>query len=388
MKKQLMTILKKRYGLSLIITCLFILLFYSYSGYKDVNNWKDTNAYYHSAQFDKDMAGVTEEDNPMYTGLSLNERKELERKNSLNLFYKTTSYDEKGNLITNASDTSYFTMYFNEDPLLLLAVIVAAGFFLFFVDLKTSFNEFLFSLGVSKRRIYFSKFALVSIPILSSVLLAKFLFVGIITTGIPAEYVNITTSELVTVVFASWTTCVMYFFIAAFIGVIAGNLILAPLTVIGFSLSLGFFITACANAWSYFSSATADGFAADSFFVYTVTKDPVSLTPIILAIVLSFTVFVIGSLLFPKLTLEKKGDYLLFDQLKLPVVIAMTIYVPVVLVFSRRYYTYEDSSTPIPSLLIYGVLTALIGSYLVYRKEIHTYINRTRYRSNKRNVQA
>ncbi|OJG86992.1 hypothetical protein RV15_GL002285 [Enterococcus silesiacus] len=384
-----MTILKKRYGLVLMITSLSIILFYTYMGVSDLNHWKDTNTYYNSEQYLDDLRGMSEDDNPRYTGLSLKERQELDKKEGLNLFYQVDSYDEQGKLeTTSPNDDSYFTMYFNENPLLLLAIVVAAGFFVFFVDLRTSFNEFLFSLGVSKRRIYFSKFALISLPLLGSILLAKILFVSIITTGIPAEYVNISMMDLLANVLASWTTYILYFFIAAFIGLVTGNLILGPLTALGFCLSLEFFITAVINAWYYFTKTTTDLYVTNKFFVYTVEKAPISILPVIVAIVLPLLVLAVGSYLFPTLTLEKKGNYLLFDTLKIPVVIAMVIYVPIVLVFNHGYYSYENGASPIPGLLIYGIITALIGSYLVFRKEIHGSINRRRQVKNSSNVKS
>ncbi|WP_207694964.1 hypothetical protein DOK67_0002733 [Enterococcus sp. DIV0212c] len=387
MNKQLMTILKKRYGLALIITSLSIILFYSYMGISDVNRWKEMNTYYSSEQYLKDLKEIPEEDALRYKGLSLEERQKLDKKESLSLFYQTQGYDEQGKLITNANQP-YFSMYFNENPILLIAVISIAGFFLFFVDLKTSFNEFLFSLGFSKRRIYYSKFALISSSILISVLLAKILFVGIITVGIPAEYVNISMMDLAANIFASWTTCILYFFISAFIGLVTGNVILGPLTAFGFCLSLEFFITAVTNAYYYLTATTADVYTTGKFFVYTVTKDSISTVPIILALILSVLLFIFGSFLFPTLTLEKKGNYLLFDKLKIPVIITMTIYVTMVLVFSRGYYSYENGISPIPSLLTYGIITAFIGSYLVYRKEIHELINRKRHIKNTDNVKS
>ncbi|WP_086313196.1 hypothetical protein A5821_000738 [Enterococcus sp. 7F3_DIV0205] len=383
MNKQLMTILKKRYGLTLIVASLSILLFYSYLGISDVNRWKDMNNYYNSEEYITNLKEMSEEDNPSFKGLSLEERQKLDKKEGLRLFYQTKEYDEQGNLITSVSvDQPYYTMYFNENPLLLIAAITIIGFFLFFVDLKTSFNEFLFSLGVSKRKIYYSKLILISFPILISVLLAKILFVSIITTGIPTEYVNISMTDLAVNVLASWITCIGYFFISAFIGLVTGNIILGPLTVFGFCASLEFFITGLTNAWYYFTNTTTDIVVMNKFFVYTVTKDPVSTVPIIVSLVLSVFLIIFGSFLFPTLSLEKKGNYLLFDRLKIPVVIAMIVYIPIVLVFSGGLYLGGTDSSPIPSLLFYGTITALIGIYLVFRKEIHEWVNNKRQLKN------
>lgn len=376
MNKQLMIILKKRYGLALIVTSLLILVFYGYLGINDVNRWKEMESYYDSEQYIKDLNEIADEENPRYKGLSVDERLALDKKEGLSLFYQTNSYDEQGKIISDSDkDQPYYSMYFNENSLLLIAVVSTIGFFLFFADLKTSFNEFLFSLGVSKRRIYYSKLVLIALPILLSILLAKILFVGIITTGIPAEYVNISMTDLAKNILASWTTCILYFFVSVFIGLVTGNMLLGPLTAFGFCVSLEFFITGITNAWYYFTHATTDVYITGKFFVYTVTKDPISTVPIMLAVVSSLLLFVLGAILFPSLTLEKRGNYLLFDKLKIPVIVAMTIYVPIVLVFSQGIYYGEDQPSPIPALLIYGIITAMIGTYLVFRKEFQEWFN-------------
>ncbi|OJG68796.1 hypothetical protein RV09_GL000195 [Enterococcus moraviensis] len=384
-----MTILKKRYGLVLIITSLSIVLFYGYKGIQDVNQWKYMQNYYNSEQYQKDLSEVSEEENPKFKGLSFKERENLDKKEGLSLFNQTNSYDEQGNITTDSKhNTTYYTMYFNENSLLLLVVIVSAGFLMFFVDLKTSFNEFLFSLGVSKRRIYFSKFALISIPILLSVLLAKILFIGIITLSIPSEYVNISLAQLAMNVLASWTTCIIYYFTATFIGLVTGNIILGPLTALGFCASFEYFIAAVINAWYYFTKTSTDIYVTNRFFNYSITKDPISTLPIVFTVMLSLLLLIFGSYLFQTLTLEKKGKYLLFDGLKLPVIIAMTLYVPIVLVFSRGYYLYEDGTSPIPGLLIYAIITAIIGIYLIFRKEFHGSISHIKQTLKNNNVRT
>lgn len=100
---------------------------------------------------------------------------------------------------------------------------------------------------------------------------------------------------------------------------------------------------------------------------------------IVFAVSASFVLFFLGALLFPTLTLEKKGNYLLFDKLKVPVVIAMIFYVPIVLVFNQGVYFDENQGSPIPALLIYGIITALIESYIVFRKEITTWFNQKQH---------
>ncbi|MEI5992612.1 ABC transporter permease [Candidatus Enterococcus mansonii] len=375
MNKQLMTILKKRYGLALIVVCSSIILFYGFSGISDVNRWKEINAYYDSEEFINELNRSPEEYGSEYKQLPAEKRHKTYKEENLKLFYQAESYDEYGKPMDN-SNQPHYTGYFSENFVLLFAVVSMIGFGLFFIDLKTSFNEFLFSLGVSKKQIYFSKFALIAIPVLGSVLLAKMLLVAIIITGIPAEYINIDMIQLMFGVVASWTTVILYFSLSAFIGLITGHILLAPLTAFGFCGSFVFFATAVVNMWNYYIDGVTYNYLASPHFIYSITKEPISVLPIILAVLLSFFLFIFGAFLFSSLTLEKKGNYLLFDKLKLPVIIAMTLYVPIVLVFGRGWYFGEENRSPIPSLLTYGLITVLIGIYVVYRKEIHLWLNK------------
>ncbi|MDA9470394.1 ABC transporter permease [Enterococcus sp. 5H] len=373
MNKQLLTILKKRYGLFILIASIAIVGFYVFLGISDVNRWKEMELYYSSDDFITELKQNPEEINPSYKNLSLKERQEKHKKDSLMLFFQTDTFDDQGNMDTS-ENRPYFTMYFNENPWLLISLISLIGFSLFFVDLKTSFNEFLFSLGVSKRKIYFTKYLLIALPLLFSVLIAKILFIGIVTLGIPSEYVNLNMHQIVMNILALWSPIVFYFSVSTFIGLVTGHMILGPLTLFGFCFSFEFFMTSLTNALYFFTDHTKEVYMGD-FFQYIITKNPTPLFPIIFALVVSILLTVSGFFLFPALTLEKKGNYLLFDKLKIPVIIATTIYVPIVMVFSQGFSHDESLQSSIVSLLIYAIITALIVSYIVFKKEIDRWIH-------------
>lgn len=377
MNKQLLTILQKRYGLFLLIICIAIIIFYGFLGISDVNYWKDMESYYDSEEFVTELKKYPEDIDPMHKTLSTEALRKYYKKESLMLFIQTDTTDEY-EPIEIGEERPYFSIYFNEKPLLLLTVVSLIGFLMFFVDLKTSFNEFLFSLGVSKRRIYFTKYLLIALPVLSSVLAAKALYFGIVTQSIPAEYVNIEFIDLLMNVFAVWAPLVFYFSVSAFIGLITGHMILAPLTLLGFCFSFETFVTSLINMDYYFTSNTSKQYVFN-FFQYEVTKNSITLFPIVFALIASFCLFVLGAFLFPTLTLEKKENYLLFDKLRVPVIIGLTIYIPSVLVFSRSFYTaeYTDHS-PIIRLVIYGLFTALVTTYIIFKKEIQERLNQKR----------
>lgn len=373
MNKQLLTILKKRYSFFVLITSIAIIVFYIFLGISDVNRWKEMEEYYNSDDFITELKQNPEEINPRYKNLSLNERQEKHKKDNLMLFFQTDTFDDQGNMDTS-ENRPYFTMYLNENPLLLISLISLIGFFLFFVDLKTSFNEFLFSLGVSKHKIYFTKYLIIALPILLSALIAKILFIGIVILGIPSEYVNLNIEQIIMNILALWSPIVFYFSVTAFIGLVTGHMILAPLTLVGFCFSFEFFMTSLTNALYFFTDNTKEVYMGN-FFQYIITKNPIPMFPIVFALIVSILLTVLGAFLFPSLTLEKKGNYLLFDKLKIPVIIVTTIYVPIVIVFSQGFSHDESTQSSIISLLIYAIITALIVSYIVFKKEIDRWIH-------------
>jgi hypothetical protein len=350
MKKELWTILKKRYGRFLIFICLAIIASYIYIGISNVATWKEQERMY---------------DEIILIQKSQN-KSPLSKKEGLSLFNQGTEYEE-------GEPTVYYTTYFNEIPHLLLAAIVLVGFSMFFVDLKTGFNEFLFSLGVSKKRIYVYKYLLIALPFLSSVLLAKILYIGIVVTGIPSEYVNISFIQLGAYLLGNMVTNFLYFSCAAFIGSVTGHILWGPFTAFSFWFSLTYFISGCMNAWYYFTGndlATLTT-SENKFLVYTVTKESVNMIALISAFLFSMGVIFLGYLLFSKLSLETKGRFLLFKQLNWPLLLVLIMYVPLTLVFGMNaIYNTDDGKSPILKLVMYAVITALIASFLIYQKNL------------------
>lgn len=156
MDKRLLAILKKRYGFFLILCILFIFLYYAYTSIQGLEKWKDVEHFYASEEFKasinkdtlEDYSFVFEETQQKNSTKTLEEIQEEIKLNALQIFHEYTFLDSLENE-TLQYNATYFRS-FNEEHILLILFICLLGFSLFFFDLKTSFNEFLFSSSISK----------------------------------------------------------------------------------------------------------------------------------------------------------------------------------------------------------------------------------------------
>lgn len=96
----------------------------------------------------------------------------------------------------------------------LLFIVPLAGFLLFFIDQKTGFNQFLFSLGVSRKDLFKKKLLYVALPFLLSILVGQSLYALLIHTLIPAPYMNATLGQLFTSVISNFCLLFILFLVA------------------------------------------------------------------------------------------------------------------------------------------------------------------------------
>lgn len=75
-----------------------------------------------------------------------------------------------------------------------------------------------------------------------------------------------------------------------------------------------------------------------------------------------------GYWLFPKIALDKKGEYLLIDQLRLPALLLMLLYIPILFVFSA--VPLADIKITLVRSIIYLLLTLIIGGSILYNKQL------------------
>lgn len=382
MSNQVSTILKKRYFLATLFTCLLIFFFTIYPANRDLSNWRIQKTYYHSSEFIKDFNSNEEfyiyKKDPMYENLSKKERLAQYQKESLFLFQQAKSSDENGNYAKEYP--RYYSNFLTENSFVLLAIVAGSGFLLFFVDLKTSFNSFLFSLGCSKKMIYWLKYILVGIPILLSILISKFFYLGILFNTIPKEYINISFKQLILSILASWIMYIFYFCATSFIGLTMGNMILGPLTVIAFTVSWNSFIISVINLKDFISNNNSEYLFP--LINFEITRSPINFVIISILGILSLISLALSHILYPKISLEKNGDYLLFDFLRWPILLIIVFYITSTIVFYRGYYYYPmfaEAPSIIPVISFYFIASLVISFCIIFKKPIYNFINEKNY---------
>lgn len=230
------SIFAERYKKVLIATCLLVICVGVFNALLQNNQWKelynDPNA---KASFEENRNEITYWDDEKEANVPYASYQEF--RNSQLLFY--TSYLPYSKSL-RASDyspsisyESKFTTYFNS---ILLVVVPLIGFLLFFIDQKTGFNHFLFSLGVSRKELFKKKIIYVAIPILLSILVGQSLYALLIHSLIPEPYMNATLGQLFTSVISNFSLLFFLFCSSAFIGSMVGNIFFGPLTLTVFLL--------------------------------------------------------------------------------------------------------------------------------------------------------
>lgn len=151
-------------------------------------------------------------------------------------------YDSEGNLIGNINKTEFIKnsldFYESEVPgqmityptvgesglLKLMPVLVLlVGFLVFFLDQKTQFNRFLFSLPFSRKRIFSEKLRYVILPILAATAVGIFLYDLVLYTMIPQPYLNTSMVTLLLSGLSNWGTLMVIFALGSFLGISIGN---------------------------------------------------------------------------------------------------------------------------------------------------------------------
>src|SRR5699024_7864354 len=208
-------ILMKRYKVALIILSAFFVVAYSLTSANNVSNWRSEQKYYASEEFQKEFT-----EHPEFYAKGYDEAKEevipydsLEefQKDMLTQYkyaqhyyfdYTSSGYTDPAmsDDLDTLIDTSYqMGTYYEGSSMIGAFMVIAAlltGFLLFFIDQKSNFNRFLFSLPISRKKLFSAKLTNLVLPLIASFAIGIFLHVLIEYLGIPSPYINATFAHL------------------------------------------------------------------------------------------------------------------------------------------------------------------------------------------------
>ncbi|KRN02068.1 hypothetical protein FD13_GL000374 [Levilactobacillus senmaizukei DSM 21775 = NBRC 103853] len=203
--------------------------------------------------------------------------------------------------------------YFNAYSNILIFVYWLVGLLVMNRDLKDNFNQFLFTSGYSRRRVYWTKFFVVQGFLLLTTVVGIAVQYGVAAVMLPSgigfhlAWAGVLTSWLGGLLI-SW----LFFAITWFAALIVGQTASLLVTVVGFTLSsfgiLQIYLKLVSNRFWHLSEGQTLILGFGLMFLATVS------------------LIVWGAWLFQRLSLEHNGEYLLFPKLRVPVYIVFVAY--------------------------------------------------------------
>lgn len=335
----LTTIYQKRYGKILIGFMLLIIGCYALDGYNNVTSWHRTNDYYQSEKTKSDYIKNMEE----YTYWDDKEQKDIPfpsyEEYIAQQLYVYRSVNDSGEVLSDQEKSHdynnneiYSRILSGGFSRFVILFVALAGFLLFFVDEKTAFNRFLFSLPVSRKELFLKKMTHVALPLLASVICGQLLYTFIFYFGIPQPYMNVDLTRLLLSVANNFSLIVLAFSSSIFIGSMVGNLIFGPLTWLVF-IGYTTLIPQTIDHYRYLINLARGNDhdilsnLSEQLFAYEIGKNSGSWYMGVLMILLSVLFLLWTYRNFRKLSLEHDGDYLLHAHSRFPVFLFMTLFV-------------------------------------------------------------
>lgn len=382
----------ERYKKVLIAACLLVIGLSIFNAINQTNQWKaHSTDPYAKEQYEQNQQEATYYDKETNKTVSYSSFEDY-RKTDL-LFYYSANYGPTAgpkNLSdanNYATDVLYYTRFSTNFYASLILIVPLLGFLLFFIDQKTGFNQFLFSLGRSRKELFKKKFLYVALPFLLSILIGQSLYALMIHTLIPAPYMNATLGQLFYSVLNNFCLLFVMFCSSAFIGSMVGNVFFGPLTWFVYWILLILFpngVYALVNNINLATGSTMD--SPRTLFIIGVGKTGgywwLSLLFIMLGLLFTFW----GYKKFQKLSLESDSAYLLHSESRWSIWSLMTLFTSLVLVFNffdpwNVYLTnhlYGDKSIgliqPIFSSSLLVLIVGCVCSLLIFFPQIKRFI--------------
>ncbi|MEQ7214751.1 hypothetical protein ABQD61_02395 [Enterococcus asini] len=343
----LKAIYTKRYGKALVAAILVILGVFALQTTSIVRTWHSNHEWLHSAQFKKEFMM----DPKAYGDYDYDKKgNEIVNEYTLEEYIEKESYlfmDDSSSSVGPEelipANLSY--MRYGSSSFIVATVIVAlCGFLLFFVDQKTSFNRFLFSLGVSRKQLFKGKLLYGAVPLFAAFVLGL-LGSGIgLWLGIPHPYLNISFVQLVSSGLMGLVTCLFYFGISCFCGVMLGNLVFGPVVyalllwslqllpnMLGGLSELIYYLMHhkyLPNRLNYFYG---NGFPR--LYTFDLRKDPFSWPAPVLLLLVSGLLLFWAYRKYQTLSLEHDGEFLLYPESRWPIWSLAVLYLTLFAIF-------------------------------------------------------
>lgn len=319
----------KRYGKALILLGLLIAFLYSFHPAKGVIQWHHYKQYLDSSRFEKDYKQDIANGQGDVYAIEYDEEGFPTKYISMADYRRErlVVFDNKSeNLLPYQYGSSYYQL-FNLSYPLIFGLVALLGFSFFFIDQKTQFNRFLFSLGYSRKTLFFKKMKTILIPFSIWFAICSFFPIIITKLGIPAEYLNLPLKIGILSALSHWLIIVAVFSMGIFFGTLLGNIVTGPL-----SFSFGVFMLSFSPQALYgFRYLLERSFPNIDLTFHSFVDVPANkilgwpAVVIYLSLIISF---ILGSLLvYKRIPLENDGQFILLSKLQIPLFITISLLV-------------------------------------------------------------
>lgn len=387
MNKQLRKVYDVRYKMPLLILVFGFLFFYLANGISHVNNWNSMKNYFESEEFITDF-----NTNPEYYNIGYDYEKGEElfpkdieeyRTESLQVYAKNNARvfidpnspaNEKDYLV----GVDYWKNFDNQLIIITGFIVFIIGFGLFFIDLKTNYNQFLFSLSWLKKDLFRGKIVYFALPLLGSLALGTLANLLISYLFIPKIYINATFLQLLYSGFSHWSFLVLALTGGILLGTLLGNLILGP-TVVGLVLLSLLFTQELYRYVIHLVEYYTNKYIWYDFSAFFVDNPGKTGTPwfvLLLFFVLAAFAIFLAEKIYQQISLENNGQMLTVPTLRRPVFITLATLSSLwfVLPFSgwSYYLIYREENyvfSMVRTIIVF-TLCILISFLLVYIDEI------------------
>lgn len=357
-----------RYRRFMIWIGVLIVGVYLFSGYSAQRSWHNQQTYLYSVDFSYTPEMGQQYDNDGNLTHTLTKQEYV--KQSLTYF-------------TTGEDISYaYVTPFTQNMLLYMMplVMIIIGFLAFFLDQKSQFNRFLFSLPFSRKRLYLEKLGHIVLPILLSLVIGIFGYTTIVYTMIPQPYFNAEIMEIALSGCSHFITLVVALCLGIFLGVSLGNALSATLFLALFLFTLNATLNSFySNLIGLFSSAN-HAILLDKWLLFYPGKT--SSTP--LAILINFALCVvflaISYVVFRSISMENEGSFLTVPNYRHLYFSLGSIISIVYLVCTSAMWRHDSYLTPTDYIFagIFLLIVPLILGILIYFSSIKYKIEQIR----------
>lgn len=371
----------QRYGKLLLGFCLILVLIYAGMGWDTQRSWHNQKNYFDSEEFKKDF-----QEHPDYYIKDYNGEKPV--------YYSSIDEYKDENLLiynspvpeSNGQDT-YIANFNTSGAYFILPLLFVFGFLSFFIDQKTNFNRFLFSLPFKKRQIFRQKAVFLFAPVSFALIIGILSNICIRYLMIPSEYFQIPLSDLFASGVGTFVGNLAVTAIGSFLGVLLGNLFFGPLTIVLiFFLMSGFysFYYNLQEFLSFFFYGKGGHLVLNNLWNDWPNGLPVNWWAVFATLLLSLLLIAAAQEVFARISLENDGDYLTVPAFRLPVFLVMAISTWFYLInmnwlLVQLYYDDFSQTRTIVSICIYLVVCLVVSFLLVYPKAIKKWWHARRF---------